>query len=124
MKTEHLVKHSTISREKLHNKSLAWCKAGHPEPYTLFVDRLSSEDGKYVLRAFHTSFSQPIEKKAPPAFFSGSKLEGQFQSESEHLDQSTVDKIVNVEGDCPLSHMPFDLAIIEDQQSGFLLKKN
>jgi hypothetical protein len=114
MKTEHLVKHSTISRDKLHNKRLAWCKAGHPEPYTLFVDGPSSEDGKYILRASHTSVFPP----------SNSQLQGQGLIDSEYLDQSTVDKIVNVEGDCPLSHMPFDLAIIEDQQSGFLLKKN
>jgi hypothetical protein len=114
MKTEHFVKHSTIPREKLHNKCLAWCKAGHPEPYALFVDELRPEDEKYILRASHTSVIPPIN----------SQLQGQGLIESEYLDQSTVDKIMTIEEDCALSHLRFDLAIIEDQQSSFLSKKN
>jgi len=114
MKTEHFVKHSTIPREKLHNKSLAWCRGGTPFLYTLLAEELRSEDGKYILLASHT----PIPPSSPEGQFT------QFSFESNPLDQTTVDKIIAVEEGCFLSQQRFYFAIIEDQQSAILLKKN
>jgi hypothetical protein len=127
MNTKHYVKHSKIPREKLDEKSLAWCRGGTPFPYTLLAEEPRSEDGRYILRASHTHISPPSTKTAPPIQFFDTQPEGQFTQfsrESESLDQNTVDKIIVVEEGCILYQQRFDFAIIEDQQSSVLLKKN